>query len=179
MKDLSLNVLDITHNSISAKARQIDLSIRISETVIKIIIKDDGCGMDEEMLAKVTDPFTTTRTTRKVGLGIPLFKLAAEQTDGTLEIKSKKGEGTELTAIFNRNHIDCPPLGDMASTVAMLMAALPQNSDLTYTLETDKGSFAIGTSELKEILGPDISLSEPEVQQWIKGHIEEQEKEIL
>ena len=179
MKDLSLNVLDITHNSISAGAEHIDLSISIDTESIIICITDDGCGMDEDMLARVTDPFTTTRTTRKVGMGIPLFKLAAEQTKGTLSIKSKKGEGTEVRAVFNKNHIDCPPLGDMASTAAMLMAAVPAESDLTYTFSTEKGSFSIGTAEIREILGTDISLSEPEVQMWIREYIQEQEKAIV
>ena len=179
MKDLSLNVLDITHNSISAGAEHIDLSISVDKDSIIICITDDGCGMDEEMLARVTDPFTTTRTTRKVGMGIPLFKLAAEQTEGSLEIKSKKGEGTEVRAVFNKNHIDCPPLGDMAATAAMLMAAVPTDSDLTYTFSTEKGSFSIGTAEIREILGTEISLSEPEVQMWIRGYIQEQEKAIV
>ena len=179
MKDLSLNVLDITHNSISAGARHIDLSVTTDTDRIVICITDDGCGMDEEMLARVTDPFTTTRTTRRVGMGIPLFKLAAEQTEGSLSIKSKKGVGTEVCAIFNKNHIDCPPLGDMAATAAMLMAAVPESSDLTYTFNTEKGSFSIGTAELREILGTDISLSEPEVQNWIRGYIQEQEKAIV
>ena len=144
MKELSLNVLDITHNSITAGAKQIDLTLELTADRIVIRIRDDGCGMDEKMLASVTDPFTTTRTTRRVGMGIPLFKLAAEQSEGYLDIKSRKNEGTEVTAVFNKNHIDCPPLGDMAATVAMLMAAVPEDSDLNYRFETEKGGFSLG-----------------------------------
>lgn len=179
MKELSLNVLDITHNSITAGAKQIDLTLELTADRIVIRIRDNGCGMDEKMLASVTDPFTTTRTTRRVGMGIPLFKLAAEQSEGFLDIKSRKNEGTEVTAVFNKNHIDCPPLGDMAATVAMLMAAVPEDSDLNYRFETEKGGFSLGTAELREALGGDISLGEPEVQQWIAEHIREQEQSIL
>jgi hypothetical protein len=175
VKDLSLNVLDVTHNSITAGAKQIDLSIEETADTLRICIRDDGCGMDEKLLASVTDPFTTTRTTRRVGMGIPLFKLAAEQTGGSLEIKSTVNVGTEVTAVFHRDHIDCPPLGDMAATVAMLMAAVPEESNLTYRFETEKGGFSLGTAELREILGEGIPLGEPEVQQWIAEHIREQE----
>ena len=179
MKELSLNILDITHNSITAKAKNISISLEYSDDMLAIIIKDDGCGMDKEMLEKVTDPFTTSRTSRRVGLGIPLFKLAAEQTGGELLINSEKGKGTEVSATFHTDHIDCPPLGDIASTVSMLAAAIPEDCRLTYKMETPKGSFELDTDQIKEVLGSRISLSEPEIQEWIRVYITEQELKIV
>ena len=178
MKDLSLNVLDITHNSISAKASHITVALTDKNGEIRIRITDDGCGMSEEMLRRVTDPFTTTRTTRRVGMGLPLLKMAAEQTGGSLRIDSRLGEGTEVEAVFVKDHIDCPPLGDMASTVSMLMGAVPADCDLCYRYETESGEFSVSASEIREILGEDISLSEPEIQLWLNGYITEQEKAI-
>ena len=178
MKDLSLNVLDVTHNSISAKASHITVALTDRDGCIRITITDDGCGMSEDMLRKVTDPFTTTRTTRRVGMGLPLLKMAAEQTGGSLSIKSTLGEGTEVEALFVKDHIDCPPLGDMASTVSMLMGAVPAECDLRYIYETSAGEFSVSTSEIREIIGEDMSLNEPEIQMWLKEYIEEQEKAI-
>ena len=116
MKELSLNILDITENSVKAGATLTEISINETEDKLVISIKDDGCGMSEETVRSVTDPFYTTRTTRSVGLGIPLFKLAAEQTGGGLEIVSDTGEhhGTTVTARFYKNHLDFTPLGDVA-----------------------------------------------------------------
>ena len=178
MKDLSLSVLDVTHNSISAGAKLIDIYIETEGNVLTIVIKDDGCGISPEMLKTVTDPFTTSRKTRRVGMGLPLFKLAAEQTGGSLYIESTVGAGTSVTTVFHTDHIDCPPLGDMASTVSMLISALPKGSDLIYTEKNDHGSFTVDTRELKTVLGEDIGLDQPEVQDWICGYIREQETSI-
>ena len=174
MKELSLNILDVAHNSISAGAKNIELSLSIGEETITVDIKDDGCGMSPEMLKKVTDPFTTTRTTRKVGMGLPLYKLAAEQTGGSLSIESRLGEGTDVSAVFYKNHIDCPPIGDMPLTIAMLMAAA-ESANLIYRFKTANGEFEISSDELREILGEGISLSEPEIQGWITEYIKQQE----
>ena len=116
MRELALNVLDITENSLSAGAKliQITLDIRFSADTFSITIEDDGCGMSEEMLARVTDPFTTTRTTRKVGMGLPLFRYSAESTGGSFSITSKEGEGTRVCAVYHIGHIDRIPLGDFA-----------------------------------------------------------------
>ena len=115
MRELSLHILDIAQNSIKAEAEC--LRIAVIEDLINdkltIKIKDDGTGMDADTVKKVVDPFYTTRTTRKVGLGIPLFKLSAEQCGGYFEIKSQLGIGTEITAVFKHSHIDRVPLGNM------------------------------------------------------------------
>ena len=174
MKDLSLNVLDVAHNSISAGAGLIQITVREENDLLVISIKDNGCGIEPEMLKTVTDPFTTSRTTRKVGMGLPLFKLAAEQSGGELTIKSTVGVGTEVEASFLTSNIDCPPLGDMGSTTALLAGALKEGMELVYERIRDGKSFVFDTREIKAVLG-DISLSEPEVQEWIRGYVNEQE----
>lgn len=175
MKELSLHLLDIAQNSISAGARHVDLRVEESGERLVLTVADDGRGMAPEFLAAVTDPFTTTRTTRKVGLGLPLLRLAAEQTGGSLAVESQEGKGTTVTAVFHTGHIDCPPLGDTAATVALLVQGLPEGTDLTYTRKTTHGSFAFDTAEVRAILGPDVPLSQPEVAQWVQGYLSEGE----
>ena len=119
MTEISLNILDVAQNSISAGAKLIEISVvaDIKSDTLTVVIKDNGCGMDEEKLKKVIDPFFTTRTTRKVGLGIPFYKLAAENTGGTFNITSQLGLGTTVTAVFGLSHIDRMPLGDINFTI--------------------------------------------------------------
>ena len=143
MKELSLNILDITKNSVSAKATNILISLVTDESgwlTLKIV--DDGCGMSDETVRNVTDPFYTTRTTRKVGMGIPLLKLAAEQTGGSLDIASSTDEsshGTAVTATFDTNSIDFMPVGDIASTVSILIGGSPDiDFEFVDTQETCK-----------------------------------------
>ena len=134
--------------------------------------------MDPAFLARVTDPFTTTRTTRKVGLGLPLLRLAAEQTGGGLEIRSAPEKGTTVTAAFFSGHIDCPPLGDMAATVALLVQGLPEGMDLVYAHRRGGETFQMDTAQLREILGPEVPLSLPEVTRWVEDYIREGEREL-
>jgi len=139
-------------------------------------ICDNGCGMDEETLKRVTDPFYTTRTTRKVGLGLPLLKLAAEQTGGTLQLRSsiEKGKsGTSLVATFDTTSIDCMPLGDVISTICILIAGSPE-IDFEFSDISPKRVVSLKTAELREVLGEEISLAEPEIQQWIQEYLKEQ-----
>ena len=178
MKELSLNILDIAMNSVRAEAKNIEISITETDELLKVIIKDDGFGMSSDTLKKVTDPFCTTRTTRKVGLGIPFYKLAAEQTGGSLEIRSTPREkdkdncGTVLIAKFIKSHIDCLPLGDVISTVCTLIQGSP-NIDFVFT----HNSVRLSTKELREVLG-DVPLSSPEVLTWIREYLSEQYNEI-
>ena len=176
MKELSLNILDVAKNSVSAGASDIEISLNEDESgMLTLIIGDNGCGMSEETLRCVTDPFYTTRKTRKVGMGLPLLKMAAEQTGGGLKIVSsdKIGEsGTRLEATFDTKSIDFMPIGDIVSTVCILIAGSPEiNFDFSDVSPTRNVS--LKTAELREVLG-DISLAEPEVQQWIKEYLEEQ-----
>ncbi len=178
MKEISLNILDITHNSIKAKAETIEISVdeQQSENLLKIMIRDDGCGMDEEFLRGVTDPFVTTRTTRKVGLGIPLFKQSAESADGSFSISSKVGEGTTVCASFRIDHLDRMPIGDMSSTIVSLIQA-NDRIRFVYKHKTDQGEFLLDTDDLHAQLG-DVPLSEPMVLNWIKEYIYENLEDI-
>lgn len=174
MKELSLNVLDIAMNSVKAGATLISIEIEESDTEMVITITDNGCGMNEEMLKRVTDPFCTTRTTRKVGLGIPFYKLAAEQTGGTLEIVSKVKEkdgdtsGTKVTASFMKNHIDCLPLGDIVSTVCTLIQGSP-DIDFEFSHKYNN-EVSLSTAEMRQILG-DIPLNSPDVLVWVREYL--------
>lgn len=179
MKELSLNVLDIAQNSVSAGASHI--RIVLSEDgagILTLTLTDDGTGMSPEMVRSVTDPFCTTRTTRKVGLGIPLLKLAAEQAGGEFSIESVSHEvdpvncGTTVRATFDTNSIDFTPIGDIVGTLVVLIQGQPQ-IDYFYLHETPQGEVQLDTEQLREILG-EISLSEFEVLEWIRGSLEEQ-----
>ena len=173
MRELSLNILDIAQNSISAGASLI--TIEVSESLVDhnllIGIYDNGKGMSEEQVRSVIDPFFTTRTTRKVGMGIPLFKMAAEQTGGSLEIKSELGVGTEVKAYFKTDSVDFTPLGDVASTVQMLIT-MNTDRDFLYKHSVDGKEFVADTREIKAILG-DVPLDTYEVSQWILEFIKE------
>ncbi len=178
MKELSLHILDIAQNSISAGARALDLTLAEENGWLTITVADDGRGMSPEFLATVTDPFTTTRTTRKVGLGLPLLRLAAEQTGGQMKVDSRLGEGTTVTAAFDTASIDCPPLGDMPGTVSLLVQGAPEGLEITYTRSTPKGGFRFDTRQVREILGPDVPLSSPDVAMWVRDFLAENEAEI-
>ena len=114
MPEIALNVLDIAQNSVRAEASLIQISVDVDEAAdtLTITIEDNGCGMTTEQTARVTDPFFTTRTTRKIGLGVPFFKMAAESTGGSFSIQSEPGVGTKVTAVFGLSHIDRMPLGE-------------------------------------------------------------------
>ena len=134
MRDLSLHILDLTQNSVKAGASLVQVLIRDSERddLIRIEIVDDGCGMDTDLLERVTSPFTTTRTTRKVGLGIPLFKQVAEMCGGKLTLQSTVGKGTKTQATFIASHMDLPPMGDLKGTMETLIIANPERPDFAW-----------------------------------------------
>lgn len=178
MKELSLHILDIVQNSIRAEAT--DISIKIHENtqtnqlVIQII--DNGTGMDEETLKRVTDPFWTSRTTRKVGLGIPLLKAAAERCEGSLDICSKLGEGTEVKVEFQLKHIDRAPLGNMSETISLLIMT-NEHIHFLYSHILDGKEYVLDTKVLKEVLG-DVPLSNLDVIEWVKSNIKDGLTEI-
>ena len=173
MKELSLHILDIAKNSVKAEAKRIDITVfeDIENDVLSIVIKDDGYGMSEEFLKKVRDPFTTTRTTRKAGLGIPLFEAAAVQSGGEFVITSKENVGTEVKAVFGYSNIDRAPLGDMPETMITLISGSPEIR-FVYTHKTNSKEFVFDTDEIKKQLG-DISISTPEILNWICEYIKE------
>lgn len=177
MKELSLNVLDIACNSVKAGAKNISILLTQERRRLIIEITDDGCGMTEETLLRVTDPFTTSRTTRKVGMGIPLFKMAAEMTGGSFSIDSELGKGTVTSALFKTDHLDFTPIGDMCSTV-MTLITMNLNIDFVYKRKRDEKEFTVDTRQLKEILG-DVPLNEYSISLWIKDYITENTKQLM
>ena len=178
MKDLSLNLLDIAENSVKAGATLTQLLLTQEAGILTFQVVDDGCGMTEEILKGVVDPFYTTRTTRKVGLGLPLLRMAAEQTGGTMEVESRHFEthpdnhGTTVTAVFHTDHIDCPPVGDMTATVTTLIQGHP-DTDFLFRHADGDTEVELDTRELRQVLG-DVSLAEFEVLQWITGYLTDQ-----
>ena len=183
MKELSLNVLDIAMNSVKAKATLIQIHITEDDELLKMEIIDNGCGMTADFLRGVIDPFCTTRTTRKVGLGIPLLKLAAEQTGGEVSITSKheseypEDHGTHVSASFYKKHIDFTPMGDIISTVTTLIQGSP-DVDFEFRHCSNTFDVSLDTREIRDVLGPEIPLCEPEILSWIADNLREQYKNI-
>lgn len=173
MRELSLHILDIAENSISAGADRIEISIRedFQDDLLTIIIKDNGKGMDAETLHRITDPFITSRTTRQVGLGIPFFKAAAEACEGTFNIESEEGIGTKVEAVFKHNHIDRMPLGDITATLQTLIIGTPE-IHWVFEYIIDQNRFTFDDHPIKETL-EGVSLSEPAVMKFVREMIEE------
>ena len=178
MRELSLNVLDIAQNSIKANASliEIELSESTEKKELLIGIYDNGKGMTPGQVQSVTDPFFTTRTTRKVGLGIPFFKMAAEMTDGSFGIESEVGVGTKVRAVFRTDHLDFTPVGDMCSTIVILIT-MNLSVDFVYKRKLDEKQFTVDTRQLKEILG-DVPLNEPSIVSWLTDYIRDNTKQL-
>lgn len=179
MKDLSMHIMDIIQNSVRAQATLVELDIveDVVNDVFSIAIKDNGCGMSPEILEKVTDPFFTTRTTRKVGLGLSLLKQNAEQTGGEMKIWSEEGKGTHLEVRFSHAHIDRPVIGDIAGTIVLLAGANPE-MDFIYHHKTNKGEYIFDTKEIKEVLD-EVSISDPTIMKYLKELIKENLNTII
>lgn len=178
MKELSLHIMDIVQNSISAKASHILIRIeeKIKENKFIITIEDNGIGMDSDFLDEVRNPFKTTRITRKVGLGIPMLEQTCEQCGGFLDIKSQKNQGTKLYALMEYDNIDRPPLGNIIDTIHILFI-MNEEIDFLYIHEIDDKLFEMNTKEIKEILG-NVSLKENEISSWLKSSLTEGLSEI-
>lgn len=179
MTDLSLYILDITMNSVRAGAENISVELEEEKKVLTMRITDNGCGMTAEQVEKLSNPFFTTRTTRKVGLGIPFLRMLAEQTEGGVTIVSKSEKeyadhGTVVTATFRTDHIDFVPLGDLVETVLTLIQGSPE-VDFVYRHVSDVGvDVSMNTAEMRAVLGEDIPLNSFEVLQFIRGFLEDQ-----
>jgi len=174
LKEISLHILDIVQNSISAQATLICVYLEVDRQAdtLSIRIDDNGRGMDEEMLSRVQSPFTTTRTTRRVGLGIPLFAAGAQGTDGTFSIWSKPGEGTRIKAVYTLNHIDRPPIGDFAGTMHTLIVCNP-TLDFVVGVSIDGQGDTLDTREVRKVLGGDVPLDSPDVSIWLSESMQE------
>lgn len=178
MNDLSLHILDILQNSISAGASSILLLIeeRTTQDELIMVIEDNGRGMNEEQVARLADPFYTSRTTRKVGLGIPLLKQSAVQSGGALEVESQPGRGTKVTALFRHSNIDRPPMGDVANA---FMLTVSSNEDIRFVLKYiyDGREYDFDSFEVKEVLDG-LPLSEPAVVKMLTEMIDENIKDL-
>lgn len=177
MTEISLNVLDVAENSTRAGASLVEITVDadVAADRLSITIKDDGCGMTPEQVAKVTDPFFTSRKTRKVGLGVPFFKFAAESTGGSFTIESEVGTGTVVTALFVLSHIDRMPLGDINSTIHTLVVYHPE-TDFIYRYGYGGRSFTLDTREFRQVLG-DIPFNTPEISSYINEYLTENKLE--
>lgn len=178
MKELSLNILDIVENSVKAKASLTEITLNETGNELTLVIKDNGCGMSEEVLKGVTNPFYTTRTTRKVGLGLPLLKLAAEQTGGTISVESVSelddavNHGTTVTALFYTDHIDFTPLGDVVESLLTLIQGHP-DTDFLFTHKKGEECVQLDTRQLREVL-EGVPLNTYDVICWIREYLQEQ-----
>ena len=178
MQELSLNILDIAQNSIVANATLIEIGVEVDENdFLAITVRDNGKGMDQETVENVINPFFTSRTTRKVGLGVPFFKQAAEDTGGSFHIESQVGKGTTIKAVFDTTNIDYTPLGEVWDTVAILIQ-MNETIDFVYSVKKDGEEFVCDTRQLREIM-EGMPLSDLNVVQWIKEFIRENQTEIL
>lgn len=174
MKDLSMHIMDILQNSTRAKATEITLEVLLDteKETLTLVFKDNGCGMDEETVQKVIDPFYTSRTTRKVGLGLPLLKQNCEMTGGSMHIESKVGVGTTVTAVFGLTHLDTPPMGDLAGTVVLTISAYPDIRFIFHYKLDDEVDYVLDTKEVNEILDG-MPINDPDVIASLKEMVEE------
>ncbi len=179
MKEISLHLLDIAENSIAAGAKNVIVTVEVDHggDMLRATVEDDGCGMDGEQAKRVLSPFATSRTTRKVGLGIPFFKEGAEGCGGDFWLKSEKGVGTAISASYRISHIDRPPLGDMAETMLTVVCCNPE-VDFVYLYRVDGAEFRFDTKEIRATLGPEVPLNLPQVAAWIKDYLNEGIREL-
>ena len=174
MRDLSLHLLDLAQNSITAGAALVSISISVDNNgMLTFILRDDGKGMSPELLQSVTSPFATTRTTRKVGLGIPMMMENARLAGGDLTLESTVGQGTVLTATMDTKNIDCLPLGDLCGTLLSLMLTNPLSPDFLFEGSTPKGQCSFDTRQVRAVLG-DLPLNEPAIAAWLKDALTEE-----
>lgn len=178
MQDLSLHVLDIAENSVRAKASKVTIEIieDIQKNQLRLNIKDDGVGMSEKMTQRVLDPFTTTRQTRRVGLGLSLLYQNCLYAGGNLAVHSQKGIGTSIEAVMQYDHIDRLPIGDMASTLTALIGANPK-LHLIYHHSYKEKYFTLDTAEIEAAL-EDVPINNPEIIQWLRSYIRKQIDEL-
>ncbi len=171
MEDISLHILDIVENSINADANKIFIALveNTKKNFLKLIIKDNGRGIDKKILDKITDPFFTTRKTRRIGLGIPLLQQSVEEAEGNLKIKSKIGKGTSIIATFKLNHIDRKPLGDLGETLITLIAG-NSNIDFVFIYKKDGKIFKFSTENFEKELFRDPQFLRA-IKEYIKGNL--------
>ncbi len=174
MRDLAMHIIDLVQNSVEAGARNVVLVVdeNVCADRLTISIKDDGRGMDAKTLAGVRNPFVTSRTTRDVGLGLPLIDMSTQRSEGSLDISSEPGKGTKVVASYRYSHIDRPPLGDIATTIKIIVISYQQ---ITFRYEHYKNSaeFILDTNEMRDILGQEVDFSEGMIRQWLDEYLKQ------
>ena len=174
MRELSLHILDLAQNSIEAGAHNVIIEINENENGFFVFrISDDGHGMSEEMVQKIRDPFVTTRTTRKVGMGIPFMDMVTKQCGGHLLIQSRKGKGTVVEAAFAKDNIDRPPLGDIVSSIKVLLVGTPY-LELKFIYKIGTSGFDIDTRVIRSLLGDEADFTRPEVYTWLEEYLKQE-----
>ena len=178
MRELSLHIMDMIENGLTAGALLIQLTIRedTADQALQITVEDDGKGIEKNMLEKVLDPFYTTRTTRRVGLGLSLFREACLRCGGEFSIESEPSRGTRVSATFRLDNIDLPPLGNLASAFAGLIAGNPA-VDFIYRHIVNNREFQLDTRDIKHVLDG-VPISDPEVYCSIRGTIQDSLAEL-
>lgn len=173
MDEISSHIMDIAMNAIAAKAKRIEISITVDpkKALLSLFFKDDGIGMDSAMIQKVQDPFFSTKTGKKVGLGIPLLKGTAETTGGHFSLTSEVGHGVEIHASFRLNHPDLPPLGKLKDTILVLVVGNP-DVDFVFKCTLNEKEFVFDTTAMRAILG-DVPLNDPEVVKFFINYLDE------
>ena len=179
MSELSLNILDIAQNSIAANATLVEIDVEENSKTdrLTIRVKDNGKGMSEEFLKTVEDPFITTRTTRRIGLGISFLKQAAEMTGGSVDLNSELGVGTTITADFGLSHIDRQPIGNLTETIITLVSLNPK-IDFIIRYIVNENEFVFSTQEVKEMLGDDTALNSPPIVVFLTEYVQEHVKNL-
>lgn len=178
MKDIASHILDITENSVRAGATLIEIRVETDRfnNQFRFSIKDNGCGMSSEMVSSLKNPFFTTRTSRRVGMGIPLLMQNCEMSGGDVEISSEQGKGTELIANFGLSHIDRPPEGDIGDVFVNIATGYSQ-CDFIFEYKTVKGEFLLDTRQVKEIFDG-LSINDLDVVEGLKEIVQNQIKEL-
>jgi len=178
LRELSLHLIDIAENGIAAGADLITIKVseREKDNLMEIAIADNGRGIPSALLEKVADPFFTTKTTRRIGLGLSLFQDAATRCEGEFHIRSEEGKGTEVSASFKLDHIDLAPLGDMAGSISCLIMGNP-GVDFSYAHEINGESFIMDTRDIRKELD-DVAINTPEVIRWIMNTINDSLKSL-
>lgn len=173
MDEISSHIMDIAMNAIAAKAKRIEISITVDpkKELLALFFKDDGIGMDSAMVKKVQDPFFSTKTGKKVGLGIPLLKGTAETTGGNFSLTSELGNGVEIRASFRLNHPDLPPLGKLKDTILVLVVGNP-DIDFMFRCDLNGKEFVFDTKAMRAILG-EVPLNDPEVVKFFINYLDE------
>lgn len=178
MQDFSLHILDLAENSITAGAKRIEIKVveDSKKNLLTIEIKDDGEGMSEDMVKKVLDPFVTTRTTRRVGLGLSLFAQAARSCNGEVTVDSEPGKGTRLVGTFQLSHIDLKPWGSMVDTLITLIVGNPE-TDFFYQHLKGAFKYTLDTEVIKKELG-EVPVSNPEVINLLRSDLRDNLNQI-